>query len=179
MILKEKLERMIPRNINVKIGSGTQFIYCGKCDENILETIARISQDYYFKLTDKIQELESYLANFDDYWEERMERSIRQWINSKEKRPTDRMLEKYKEKLLIKKEEDMKFNLDLLKKKQDEEKNFTSFLMRKVIKSYPSIDSDEIAIYGDIKIIIIEGKERGKYWTIEEFREKKGEEDDL
>lgn len=169
MILKEKLERMIPRNIYVKIGSNSGFIYCEKCDENIIETITRISQDYYFGLLDKIQKIEHYLSEFDNLWDNRIELLLRQWIKSREKQPTARMIEKFKEKLEIKKQKDLNQKITFLKKVQEEEKQFTPFLERKVLKTYDSW-FDEF-YHGKTKIIIFEGKERGPFWSIDEYRE--------
>ena len=174
--LREQLEKLIPRGINVKIGSGSQFLYCGKCDENIIETIARISQDYYFKLTDKIQELENYLANFEELWQKRIEERTYQFIKEKTNKPKvsnkiNYLIEKFQQEQEEKKNEDFRIYLSQLKNKKEEEKNFTSFLMRKVVKVLAIDPACEPQSTWRDKIIIFEGKERGQYWTIKEYQE--------
>ena len=81
------------------------------------------------------------------------------------------MIEKYREKLELKKEKDLSQKINLLKKVQEEEKKFMAFLMRKVVKTYgvdPTCDPD---CTSKDKIIIFEGKEGGTYWTIKEYQE--------
>ena len=69
-------------------------------------------------------------------------------------------------------EKDKKNNLKLYRRYMKLYNGFTSLLTREVIEVYDSISYDEL----DAKIVMVKGKEIGKYWTIKEFVNEKEEE---
>ena len=158
MTLKEQIEKLIPQNINVKIGSACQFLYCGKCNKSTLKLIAKISKNYYSNLSKKIEELEHYLADFDEFWDNKIERLLKDYNG-------DDLFE-YKEKLTLSRNDDLSNKQRYFNKLLNQKNNFTPFLQRKVITIY---DSDPF-IEENCKIIIFKGIENGSYWTIEEYK---------
>ena len=158
MNLQELLEKFVPLGINVKIGSGANFLYCGACDSSIFDKITKISDDYYKGLQKRISDIEGELANFDDNWDKKIERELRICKFSKDD---------LKEKLLLWKENDLQQKQRYYNSLRNEEAKFTPFLTRKIKKVYNSIP----CVDTNCKIVLFFGREKGKYWTIKEYEE--------
>lgn len=166
--LRQVLEELIPLNVNVKINSGTNFLYCDKCDNNIFKTLEKMSIDIYNDLERKIVILRRYIKYFDKIWEKIITRRIAYF--QKVNKPSVEELEEYQKSILEEKAIDFRRKKHNLADKIKNKNTYVPLLDREVTEVIDSIDIVEIKKWGDIKIIYTIGSDVGNYWTVSEYK---------
>lgn len=163
MKLKDAVD--VYRGQTVKIGSASSFVFIGKLDEQSLETLRELSKKYHERIEYNYHHFDVYLNNFevneDKRWADQIikfDRScLRRKVTQKVRREEYKKLrERYLEEK-AKRKRNAETRRDYCKRALDE---WTEFEEREVKEVYPSIELDNI--------IIFEGYETGKYWTLEE-----------
>lgn len=160
--IRQPLENTLKdlKGFNIKLGSNTNFFYCGKCDNNIFATITKIDNEYkkwYEKALAKAKEKYSEL---DNVYNAKIEKVKRQYPkNIKKQKERIAKLEKARERERVN-----------LPKRIGTFHHYLyywkPFLERNVLYVIDSIDEKKC------KVIKIVGNEIGKYWTIDEYKEK-------
>lgn len=158
----------------IKIGADNGFVYCGKCDENILDVIEQIGKEKHEELKRGMAKVNHRLNNFETIWRNRKEYVITLWFGKRYKKNKVKLKDNYLRQTTL---EDLERELENDKQKQfvtlmnyknkvgDFLKEYKPFLDREVLDIYPSTDCYENVDY----IIKFEGIEKGEYWTCEEY----------
>lgn len=158
----------------IKIGADNGFIYCGKCDENILDVIEQLSKEKHEELKRGMAKVNHRLNNFEKIWDNRKEYVITLWFGKRYKKNKVKLKDNYLRQTTL---EDLEKELENDKQKQyitltkykkkvgDYLSEYKPFLDREVLEIYPSTDC-----YENVDLIIkFEGIERGEWWTCEEY----------
>lgn len=163
MLLKEQLKLL--EGENVKLGSGTSFIYCGVFGNNIEKIVEKLSVEEHKRLQNLKSRHTKYLLNFDRIWNARIKMKIKSFKKEKEtNKKIKTTVEEYEEELIIRREKEKIKVEKNLEEVTNQLKVFTPFLEREVIDVYESIIDPEV------KIVIFEGQEVGDYWDEEEYK---------
>ena len=177
MRLKEALKKVITKY--VKVGSHTAFMYCGVPDE---AEIARVSEEERIKLTAEISNKLKKLSELDSVIADIVSRIATKQIRSYKDRNGE-FSDKSADTIAIYTRRQVKYEFAKLLEKElyaigrvkDRAKDLTpwvALLDREVKETYRS-DAEP-----DTTIIIIDGSEKGLYWTVEEYQRGIGAEDD-
>lgn len=166
MILKELLNDM--NGETVKLGSASNFVFCGKVDENTEGTLIKLSAEELDSLKDRLTWTKARDKNFDHIWDMTLKRRLKLLEESAEKHSYSINEKEQKERELIAehnkaRDKDRRLTDKRLVSLPERIKNFTNFTERKVLDRYASE-------FGG-SIIIFEGEENGQYWTVEEYEE--------
>lgn len=158
--LEQLLYGSLYQRVNVKIGSkqGSSFFYCGKGCEAVAALEKTITQSMRKQMNKAKKNSETRLANLDELYEERFTKTLQE---RKIKNP-----DLYYQNLMATKERE---RVSLPKKIADYDYCIRTHLLdRPVLEIVDGISPDE----KPCKIIYIKGRERGAYWTIEEYNKK-------
>lgn len=152
------------RNVNVKIGSknGSSFWYCGKGHLAIPE-IRKIKTQLKRQSHKTLADLKERLENLDDIYEQTFEIA--------KTNPRIKSIVAY-EKTLMKRKEIEKKKLPI-KIASVEYDIAVSPLDREVLEIVEGISPDEKPCW----IIYIKGNEKGSYWTVEEYKKRREQND--
>lgn len=191
MLLKEALQ--LYQGHQIKVGADTSFIYCQICDENIYETINKLSDDRFVYNHVKLDEFKYLYDNFENIWKKR----IKQRIELFKKRQQDKILDeidemkpkkkskkkiesliielnrKYKKEFELELDE-FKVKLNLAKQKDWQRiKNGLNNFTNQVENWKPFLEREVLEIYDaqlyTCKIVKFEGPEIGAYWDKDEY----------
>lgn len=157
MILEELLNELKP-NQDMKIGFKNAFVYCGKNDMNVKRVLEELSSQEFERLNNELKTKEKHLANFEPYWERRINAALEKIKNKAQKN-------KKKKELIEKRKKDLVLTKEKIKEYKYRIANYTSFLKREVNDMYDSIVEE------DEKIIRCNGLENGLYWTRYEYEQ--------
>lgn len=158
----------------IKIGASNGFMYCGKCDENVLEELERIEKETYEEMAKSLKNTRRKLHLFESTWELRKKHIIDKWFFKKYKKCKVELKDNYffcnsLEELEKEIQADKERSFDTLTSYNEKIgtylDNYKPFLERDVLEIYPSIDT-----YENVDLIIVfDGIETGRYWTCEEY----------
>lgn len=166
MKLKEVLNNM--NGETVKLGSASNFVFCGKVDENTEGTLIKLSAEELDSLKNRLKLTKRHDKNFDQIWDMKLKGQLELLEKNAEKHSYSISEKEQKKRELIAKhnkarDKDRKLTDKRLASLPERIKNFTNFTERKVLDRYASE-------FGG-SIIIFEGEEYGQYWTVEEYEE--------
>lgn len=146
MIFRDLIPILREKGYNIKVGSHTSFIYCGKIGKNFEEVITGVSDKLFDNLLKRHRKA-------------RLEKA--QQIRLAD---TEYLGKKRKRQMALKRAETLKTRIANLKKQID---SFTPLLERKVLDVYDGVSFDEPRT----KIVKLTGNEIGKFWTIKEYND--------
>lgn len=138
----------------VKLGSGTCFVYCGIVNDDICDILDRYSKEEYEAAKISLFNKEEYKKDFERIWEKK-------WKERDEERISVEVFE-------INKAKDWLATLISIKNKRERIENWMDFIYRNVKEIYQS-DVEE-----GVTIILFDGIEQGKYWNREEYDKANG-----
>lgn len=160
------------KNQIIKIGTlnGSSFLYCGVIDDYTEKQLSDILDRERDTAISKLNKDKNQFDNFDTFWE-------RSKTNKKNMFMYKNFLELNKavdEKIMI--AYDTKLERGKLNKYDKLKSKINYYYMlinqwksvqdRKVIETYKTYESKDL----DINVLIMDGYEIGKYWTVEEFK---------
>ena len=153
---------------NVKIGAKGGFFWCGVPNEETSQIIGAFSDKYHDEYKSKLEDVKNYLSKFEKVWDAELRRRGTEIINQKRDTPELMKIihdewEQDKRKAKLEAFEKKGFLTAYLKEWKD-------LLDREIIDHYPSIDYTEP---DGTEIVIIQGEEKGSYWTTKEFKNDK------
>lgn len=160
MKLKVVLEQLEGKN--VKLGSGVNFIYCGK-----VKDLSDIFEKEELKEEKRLEQMVDTWGKNVKYCENIIEnenyniKAIENMADMEEERK--KSIIKGKKERLKGVEKDLEKNKLKLEKYTQLKKDFCPIYEREVIETYPSITEDAT-------IIIFKGDEHGIYWNIKEYQ---------
>lgn len=163
MTLKEQLKEL--QGYVVKVGAAVNFVYCGKCDENVFDEITKVSDWEIDHLNELIDLLNEHLNNFDKCWSGIQKERLKRYKNA-HKRVTKKMILELIEKTEEDKKKDLKNSVKRYGELCKQAAKFTPFLTREVTNVYDSTSKYE----PNTKIIIINGEEKGRFWNVAEYQ---------
>lgn len=83
--MKLRHQLMLLQGKQVKIGSLISFFYCEKCDENIFDTIDKISDQEFDRLVRTLNNALYLKENFEEVWKKKIEYRVNCTKNSQQK----------------------------------------------------------------------------------------------
>ena len=160
--LSKRLETLKDKGLNVKIGSigGSSFWYCHPLDDTTTNEIKRLKPIYLNRNTKNLERDTCRLENIDTIYEKETKEFINKGkIKDIRKYLKDREKQKAQEIIRLKQEiEYLNFCIKV-----------PLFLDREVLEVVDGISPDEIPC----KIIYVKGCEKGPYWTLKEYANKR------
>lgn len=169
MTLKEVLEKHMGEM--AKIGSGNSFVYCGRIDEYLPELLDSMTVDEHDRLMDRLRKFETHIDRYERIWAQKLESIMdvfyktvhtKHWSMDVIEEKHKKLLERYE----ADKADDLRStqrNIDIINKTLE---RWTKYTEREVKEIYPSLEKGII--------IIFKGRENGRYWTYEEYKEVNG-----
>lgn len=139
--------------VTIKLGAkgGQAYLWGGYIDDKFVETMHKVSVDYYTGLKKRLSKLSYENPKvLRERWEEMCDNRIKRGANPNIKDP-----EKFK---IFKARRDSQIRA--AKKKV---KEFTSILDREIVDSYESVAEKGVVIF------LYDGYEKGNYWTVKEY----------
>lgn len=185
--LQEELKgRIGTKECKIGCKGGSGFVYCGKLSPTIYKTLKGIDYRRKAKLKSDIELNQDYLDNIDEFWNSKVKNFQKildpEWRKKaiKERQPCDR---KKKERELKKRLKTYDDDLaKLIAKKQttiDTRTKKIAFLQRQLDNYIPLLERQVKEIYKiswedekNCVVILVEGNDKGAYWTIAEYQKK-------
>lgn len=179
MLLKEALQ--LYQGHQVKVGADMSFFYCEICDENIFETIDKISDERYAYILTRLAFFTDKHTNFPTYWENKFKRNLEVFKNGLVKQMREKYPHKPDHQLAVLVERHFKYEINEEIEKLNERKDKELNHIKRMIKRYtdyltnwqPYLEREVLEVYDsivyDCRIIKITGPECGKYWDREEY----------
>lgn len=170
MTVSEYLKENKNQIIKIGTSNGSSFLYCGLIDdytESQLNDILEVKRSIAIKDLNKAKEK---FDNFEQYWEKFKNLKIREFERNHfiylNMAVDKKVMMAYKEKI----ESSKLKTYEKIKDKIDYNYMFINQWQtinnRKVIETYKTYELKDL----DINVLIMDGNEIGKYWTVEEFK---------
>ncbi len=171
MVLKELLEQFKGRI--VKIGTGCGFIYCDTSSGQTYAELEDMGKEVFREMKKRKADLEEKLSDYENFWNNLVQsreaafkrRCVQSCYTPSMVTNLHYRLEKQLEKDKVKIKKDWEKEVEHLALSIE---GFTPFVEREVREYYRSFTEPDMFNPNGM-IIIIEGEERGKYWTSEEY----------
>lgn len=172
--LKEVLEDKRIKNGNVKIGSiyGSSFFYCGKASKRyVMSDLFYIEKELKRNSKAFKSSLETRLKILDKIYEWRFKEHLKKVGKSLKEIDSERNSKFYKALMKEKEKERKTLPLKIESVQHDID---TPLLNRQVKEIICGISPNETPC----NVIYIQGNEKGKYWTLDEYANKSGQYDE-
>lgn len=166
MKLKTILKKYMGKD--VKLGSANAFVYCSTVNNKTIRELNVLSADELNRLVKVCIDNQSFLRKFDKIWNQRIELRQKEFNALASARGWTPELMAHNHALMMKKIEREKAHD--LENKQRLDREFTEYISKYTY--FPEREVKEIypSAFGGTSIIF-EGRERGNYWTKEEYEE--------
>lgn len=159
-------EVLLKNKNNVKIGAMSAFFYCGVPNQEAIELLYAFSYTQKAKFNRDLSDIKKFLDNFDEFWKNELRAKIEQALVEKGGKITEREKNKIKDEWLQSKRISYNQSQSKLKALTDFLNDWKPIPDREVKEIYDSIDANEP---DGTKIILVDGLEKGFYWTTNEY----------
>ena len=160
MKLKKQLESF--KGKYVKLGSEVSFVYCGINDDDIENTLVKLSDEELKELKRRLAVVRIKLDNFVNLCGKRYAKGVVRFLKEKPE-PTIEEFDEYKKLFAAEMEKELIQMAKLKNKLEERILTFTPFLTREVLEIHDS------CVEENTKIIKFEGEEQGRFWDKEEY----------
>lgn len=165
MTLRQYLEKNVGTRAKIGAQRGSSFIYCDEIKDDTIDTIQKMSDRQYKKITEhlwKMNEKHTELEAFADEADRLREWSDRFVVSGDIREAIRIFTAKYRQVKHTTKEQLSRANTVV--------RMWEPYLDRQVMENYKAVNEYQT------KVVIITGIETGSYWTIKEYRDslKKG-----
>lgn len=165
-----KVKEYIAMCDRVKLGAGTEFLYCGVADPERIDNESR----YIFRATKrKCDKSKAWLEKYDDWSEDAVERMMARFRSARRKAERDGTISEKPELMVTdivkrgeferKCEARKKIVTNSYKTNKKRIDDWVPFLEREIVETYPSLVDDRVMI------VIMEGDTPGEFWDEEEY----------
>lgn len=160
MTLREALE--VAKGKEIRLGSGSSFVFIGKVDESTVEEIDGLSDEEKERLRKTREEAKHHRESFENYWINTAKKRLNSIINGSKLENVVENIQKELDQIAIDKQRDWDLTLDKIETYTMKVAQWVPYLDREIIDAYNSAENDDL-------IILFEGDENGKYWFKSEY----------
>ena len=160
MTLREAL--VMAEGKEIRLGSGSSFVFIGKVDESTIEEIDGLSDEEKERLRKTREEAKHHRESFENYWTNTAKKRLNSVVNGSKLENVVENIKKELDQIAIDKQRDWDLTLDKIETYTMKVAQWVPYLDREIIDAYNSAENDDL-------IILFEGDENGKYWFKSEY----------